>query len=162
MQEQLGHAIDLILDGGSTLNEPSTVLDLCGPVPIVLRQGKSGRLVRIKVYSELKTLLDATKREAVTILTNTRGRPWTGDGFRASWGTACDNAGVEGVTFHDLRGTFVTSAYRAHGASIREIAEVTGHSERDAEAIIRKHYLAGDSAIDRMEEKGKHGATDKA
>ena len=129
---------------------------------IVLRQGKSGRLVRIKVYSELKTLLDATKREAVTILTNTRGRPWTGDGFRASWGTACDNAGVEGVTFHDLRGTFVTSAYRAHGASIREIAEVTGHSERDAEAIIRKHYLAGDSAIDRMEEKGKHGATDKA
>lgn len=122
---------------------------------ITLRQGKTDRLVRIRVYSELKTLLDATKREAVTILTNTRGRPWTGDGFRASWGTACDNAGVEGVTFHDLRGTFITLAYRVHGASIRDIAEITGHSERDAEAIIRKHYLAGDAAIERMEPRNE-------
>ena len=40
VQEQMGHLIDLILDGGATLNEPSTVLDLTGPTPIVLRQGK--------------------------------------------------------------------------------------------------------------------------
>ncbi|MDP1729909.1 MAG: tyrosine-type recombinase/integrase [Devosia sp.] len=107
---------------------------------ITLRQSKTGRQVRIKVYSELKTLLDATKREAVTILTTSRKKPtpWTGDGFRASWGKVCEEAKVEGVTFHDLRGTFVTLAYRHHGASIREIAEVTGHTERDAEAIIRK------------------------
>ena len=40
IQDQLGHGIDLILDGGSTLNEPSTVLDLTGPSPVVLREGK--------------------------------------------------------------------------------------------------------------------------
>ena len=40
VQEQMGHMIDLILDGGATLNEPSTVLDLTGPTPVVLRQGK--------------------------------------------------------------------------------------------------------------------------
>jgi tRNA threonylcarbamoyl adenosine modification protein (Sua5/YciO/YrdC/YwlC family) len=40
IQEHLGHGIDLILDGGVTLNEPSTVLDLTGPVPVVLREGK--------------------------------------------------------------------------------------------------------------------------
>ena len=40
VQQQLGHLIDLILDGGATLNEPSTVLDLTGPTPIVLREGK--------------------------------------------------------------------------------------------------------------------------
>jgi tRNA threonylcarbamoyl adenosine modification protein (Sua5/YciO/YrdC/YwlC family) len=40
VQEQLGHLIDLILDGGATLNEPSTVLDLTGPSPVVLREGK--------------------------------------------------------------------------------------------------------------------------
>ena len=40
VQEQMGHLIELILDGGATLNEPSTVLDLTGPTPIVLRQGK--------------------------------------------------------------------------------------------------------------------------
>ena len=43
VQEHLGDGIDLILDGGVTLNEPSTVLDLTGPVPTVLREGK-GRL----------------------------------------------------------------------------------------------------------------------
>jgi len=32
--------VDLVLDGGLTLNEPSTVLDLSGPTPVVLRQGK--------------------------------------------------------------------------------------------------------------------------
>src|SRR6266478_3120672 len=43
IQEHLGHGIELILDGGVTLNEPSTVLDLTGPAPVVLRAGK-GRL----------------------------------------------------------------------------------------------------------------------
>ncbi len=124
---------------------------------ITLRQGKTGAQVRIRVYSELKALLDATPREAVTILTTSRRKPtpWTASGFRASWGTACDAAGIDGVTFHDLRGTFVTLAYRHHGASIRDIAEVTGHSERDAEVIIRKHYLAGDAVIERMEPANK-------
>src|SRR5690242_15627908 len=40
IQQHLGHGIDLILDGGVTLNEPSTVLDLTGPAPVVLRRGK--------------------------------------------------------------------------------------------------------------------------
>ena len=39
-EQQLGHGLDLILDGGMTLNEPSTVIDLTGPRPLVLRQGK--------------------------------------------------------------------------------------------------------------------------
>lgn len=133
---------------------------------ISLRQSKTGRQVRIKVSGELKAVLDSTPREAATILTTTRGTPargadgqrrsvarsWTGDGFRASWAKACVKAKVEGVTFHDLRGTFVTLAYR-NGASIKEIAEVTGHSERDAESIIRKHYLAGDAAVTKLERR---------
>jgi tRNA threonylcarbamoyl adenosine modification protein (Sua5/YciO/YrdC/YwlC family) len=40
IQDQLGHALDLILDGGSILNEPSTVIDLTTPQPSVLRVGK--------------------------------------------------------------------------------------------------------------------------
>ena len=40
IQDHIGHALDLILDGGVTLNEPSTVLDLTGAVPTVLREGK--------------------------------------------------------------------------------------------------------------------------
>jgi tRNA threonylcarbamoyl adenosine modification protein (Sua5/YciO/YrdC/YwlC family) len=40
IQEHLGRGIDLILDGGLTLNEASTVIDLTGPTPVVLRYGK--------------------------------------------------------------------------------------------------------------------------
>jgi tRNA threonylcarbamoyl adenosine modification protein (Sua5/YciO/YrdC/YwlC family) len=40
IQEELGHGLDLILNGGMTLNEPSTVVDLTGPRPVVLRHGK--------------------------------------------------------------------------------------------------------------------------
>ena len=40
IRDQLGHGVDLVLDGGLTLNEPSTVLDLSGPSLVVLRQGK--------------------------------------------------------------------------------------------------------------------------
>jgi len=89
----------------------------------------------------------------VTILTTSRQRPtpWTGDGFRASWDKVCVKAGVTGVTFHDLRATFITLAYRVHGASFREISEVSGHAERDVERVIRQHYLAGDSVIERIE-----------
>jgi tRNA threonylcarbamoyl adenosine modification protein (Sua5/YciO/YrdC/YwlC family) len=40
IKEQLGHGLDLILDGGYQANEPSTVIDLTGPQPVVVRQGK--------------------------------------------------------------------------------------------------------------------------
>lgn len=120
---------------------------------ITLRQSKTGARVRVKVAQELKALLDAQERTAVTILTNRSGLPYK-EGFRSSWAKACDLAKVEGVTFHDLRGTFITLAHR-NGASIKEIAEVTGHSEKDAEAIIRKHYLAGDSAVTKLENRNK-------
>lgn len=114
----------------------------------------------MKVARELAALLDAEKATrgddkitALTILTNRSGQPYK-EGFRSSWAKACDLAGVKGVTFHDLRGTFITLAHR-EGSSIREIAEVSGHSEKDAEAIIRKHYLAGDSAVTRLENRNK-------
>lgn len=40
IQDFLGHGIDLVIDGGFQLDEPSTVLDLTGDVPQVLRMGK--------------------------------------------------------------------------------------------------------------------------
>ena len=40
IKEQLGHGLDLVLDGGYKANEPSSVIDLTGPEPVVVRQGK--------------------------------------------------------------------------------------------------------------------------
>ena len=40
IKEQLGHGLDLVLDGGYKANEPSSVIDLTGPEPVVVRHGK--------------------------------------------------------------------------------------------------------------------------
>jgi tRNA threonylcarbamoyl adenosine modification protein (Sua5/YciO/YrdC/YwlC family) len=40
IKERLGHGLELILDGGYQPNEPSSVIDLTGPEPVVVRQGK--------------------------------------------------------------------------------------------------------------------------
>lgn len=40
MRERLGNAVDLLVDGGGCGLEPTTVVDLSGPAPVVLRQGK--------------------------------------------------------------------------------------------------------------------------
>jgi integrase len=110
---------------------------------IRLRQSKGGRRVAMPAGAPLRALLDATERRGPLILTNTLGRPWTSDGFRTSWGKACDRAGISGLTFHDLRGTAVVRLAIA-GASVPQIAAVTGHSLKDVEAILDAHYLGRD------------------
>lgn len=39
IEERLGHMVDLIIDGGPGQHEPTTVLDLTGDAPNLLRQG---------------------------------------------------------------------------------------------------------------------------
>ena len=83
---------------------------------------------------------------------NSFGQNWTSSGFRASWRKEMARLHVKGVTFHDLRGTAITFAFanldRSHPEKIRLISEISGHSQDDAESIIRKHYLAGQEVID--------------
>jgi integrase len=126
---------------------------------IRLRQSKGGVRVVIKVGAPLKVALDAAQKRSTIMLTNSDGKPWTSDGFRASWGNACKAAGVVGVTFHDLRGTAVTRLALA-GCIEVEIAAITGHSLRSVRAIIDTHYLArdpalGESAITKLERRTK-------
>ena len=40
IKEKLGHGLELILDGGYKPSEPSSVIDLSGPEPVVVRVGK--------------------------------------------------------------------------------------------------------------------------
>lgn len=125
-----------------------------------IRQRKTQARVVIPVGSPLKVALEALKehrKDAVTILTTEQGRAWTESGFRASWRKACAKAGVQDVTFHDLRGTAVTRLALA-GCSEAEIATITGHSLRDVGAILDAHYLKRDfrlavSAIEKLERR---------
>lgn len=110
---------------------------------IRLQQSKTRRRVTVPVGAPLKVLLDRTVRRAPIILTNLRGKPWTSDGFRASWGDARRKAGIAGLTFHDLRGSAVVRLALAD-ATVPQIATLTGHSLRDVEAILDAHYLGRD------------------
>jgi integrase len=115
---------------------------------IRLRQGKTGTRVIIPVGAPLKVALDAAKKHGPIILTSTDARPWTPDGFRASWGKACKKAAIAGVTFNDLRGTAVTRLALV-GCSEAEIATITGHSLRDVRSILDAHYLHRDIELAR-------------
>ena len=124
---------------------------------IRLRQSKTGTRVQVRVGAPLKVALDeaAKTKRSPTILLNSDGRPWTHDGFRASWGKASDKAGIVSVTFNDLRGTAVTRLALV-GCTEAEIATITGHSLRDVRSILDAHYLSrdpalGESAIHKLE-----------
>lgn len=115
---------------------------------IRLRQSKTGARVSIPVGTPLKAALDgmAKAKHGPIILTSTDEKPWTSDGFRSSWGKACEKAGIIGVTFNDLRGTAVTRLALA-GCTEAEIATITGHSLRDVRSILDAHYLHRDPAL---------------
>ena len=113
---------------------------------IRLRQSKTGARVTIPVGAPLKALLDRTPKKAVTILATVRDTSWTESGFRASWRTVCQKAGIAGLTFHDLRGTAVTRLAVA-GCTVPEITTITGHTNGQASAILDAHYLKRDDAL---------------
>jgi integrase len=115
---------------------------------IRLRQSKTGARVLIPVGAPLKAALDkaAKDKRSTIILINSDGKPWTSDGFRASWRKACAAAGIEGLTFNDLRGSAVTRLALA-GCTEAEIATITGHTLRDVRSILDANYLHRDPAL---------------
>lgn len=121
---------------------------------ITLRQSKTGVWVFIPCTGELRTALETAPRRSTLVLTNSRGRPWTSDGFRTSWHKASKSAGIQALTFNDLRGTAVTRLAEA-GCTVPEIASITGHTLRSVTSILET-YLARTSrqasaAIEKLE-----------
>ncbi len=112
---------------------------------IYVTQGKTGARVTIPTTKLLTRRLDHLPRSATTILTNTRGLPWTSDGFRSSWDKAKKKAGIEGLTFHDLRGTAITRLHLA-GCSNAEIASISGHKVSQVYKILDT-YIAVSSHL---------------
>lgn len=113
------------------------------------QQQKTGVRVEIPILDPLKSLLDAKRGKPLeTILQTSRGTAWTSTGFQTSWRKVCLDAGVRGVTFHDLRGSCVTRLAVA-GATEAQIAALTGHSTRDVRNILDSNYLHRDPALSR-------------
>lgn len=114
-------------------------------IHLKFRQGKSRGEVRLKVrvHPRLKSIIDGMAKTSTRIFTNSRGRPWTSDGFKTSFGKVRDRAGLKGLHFHDIRGTFITERFR-EGWSVERIAKVSGHTRAEVSAVLDKHYIATD------------------
>lgn len=123
---------------------------------ILVTQQKTGAEVAIPVEGELAELLASIDRTSVYVLTNSQGRPWEASGFRHGFIRTCRRAGITGLNFHDLRGTYIARQYAA-GESISDIAAISGHSERNAEQVIRKNYMPRTANVLRMERKKNRG-----
>ena len=140
---EVAHAVDLASHTGLRLGD---LLRLSwshvGADAIMIKTGKSGRRREavIPLYDALRAVLAAIPKRATTVLTTSRGRPWSRDGFGSSFNKAKIRAGTADADlhFHDLRGTAATRFYTS-GLSERVIAEIMGWEEAHVARIIRRY-----------------------
>ena len=140
---EIAHAVDLASHTGLRLGD---LLRLSwshvGADAIVIATGKSKhrREAIVPLYDGLKAVLASIPKRSTTILTNSRQRPCTRDGFGSSFNKAKIAAGMSenDLHFHDLRGTAATRFYVA-GLPERVIAEIMGWEEERVARIIRRY-----------------------
>lgn len=92
----------------------------------------------------------AAPPEPTTVLTNTRGLPWSPSGLE---GAVIDTKALAGVDkhLHDARGTFGTRLRKA-GLSASEIADVIGWDEERVERLLAA-YVDRDSIVRDLAER---------
>lgn len=145
------HAAALALYTGQRLSDVMAMRwkDLKGDV-VRLQQGKTKKRLAIAMHKDLVTLLAeldalrdaATKRDDDTVLVNTRGKPWTPDGFKASWQAQLDIEELaplreRSLVFHGLRKSAVVFLLEA-GCTDAEVAAITGQSRDMVEHYARQ------------------------
>lgn len=120
---------------------------------IVGKRHKTGVAFAVPVSTRLRVSLDsAPKGDALTILTNANGHPWTAHGFRSAWQLAAMEAGIADRTFNDLRGTFITRR-RSMGWTAEETALCSGHpivGERGAQRAYANRAAIAESNARRL------------
>ena len=121
---------------------------------ITWKTSKRGVLVSIPIIGELAAVLAATPaHDAITICVNSRGLPWTRDGFCSSLRTFMKGLEAKGgipagLTFHGLRHT-VATVLREAGVDREAIAtwlgqesvEMAQHYSRGADTLIRNRAI---------------------
>ncbi|MCF6200198.1 MAG: tyrosine-type recombinase/integrase [Hyphomicrobiaceae bacterium] len=100
-----------------------------------INQSKGGSRVLIPLSENLLAAINKERRQAVTIMTSRKDLPWKADNFKQRWRATARRAGIENLTFHDLRGTFITLLTQA-GATPQQIATISGHSLPGSQKIL--------------------------
>jgi integrase len=127
------------------------------------RRGDAGVKLTIPCTATLRALLESLPRRGPLIFTTTTGRAWKKRYVAHHFGTARAKAAetlpeVAELHFHDTRGTAITMLAEA-GASVPEIAAITGHSYRTVNSILEKYlprtkHLA-EMAMAKLENSGR-------
>jgi integrase len=109
---------------------------------IAVTQTKTKKKLWVPMHAQLRPMLEEMARAATTILTSSKGTPWTVMGFRASWGTQLNGDTMrvlrdKGRVFHGLRKSAVVFLLEA-GCTDAEVAAVTGQSRQMVEHYSRQ------------------------
>ncbi len=125
---------------------------------ITIRQQKTGKLVEVPCVAVLREALDEARvsRTGTVIVAGPSGLRLTATTWLKTFGAIRDKAGLAHLQARDLRRTAVVNLARA-GATVPEIASITGHSLHNAQQIL-EHYLPRDihmarAAIVKLERK---------
>jgi len=118
-------------------------------ISIRWRTSKRGKDAIIPITPPLRELLAGIPKRSPVILTSSTGRAWTSDGLRSSFTRARADAGIEGLTWHDFRGTAVTQLAKTR-LTTRDIARIIGWSETRVEQIMTRYVSADALAQDML------------
>lgn len=109
------------------------------------RTSKNKVDVFLPLTQDMRALLNEMPNVGPTIVTNTKGNPWTDSGLKTMFGRAKDASGVKGKHFHDLRGTAATKLCLV-GLNDTEIAAIIGWQPNRV-AEIRARYVDRDIIV---------------
>ena len=111
---------------------------------IVERTNKRKTRAVIPIIPALKAWLDARTDREGHICKNSRGFPWTADGFESSYKTKLDKHNI-GRHFHDLRGTYATKLI-LRGLTDDQVAMIMAWKAKNI-AEIRARYVNEERVI---------------
>ncbi len=101
-------------------------------------QNKTRKALLIPIHRDLMPMFDAVDHDAVTILANSRGAPWTEDGFKTSWNKHRPAILADrGLVFHGLRKTAVVTLLEC-GCTDAQVSAITGQSRQMVEHYARQ------------------------
>lgn len=143
-----------------TAQRPVDVLSMPWPTGdwIKLRQEKTRALVDFPIHRNLKAELSSGERTGILVAGWSGSTLYRYEQFREAFRACCTKAGLTHLQARDLRRTAVVRLSEA-GASVPEIAALTGHSIQRTQQIIDTYYVRtremAQNAIRKWEQSGQ-------
>jgi integrase len=124
----------------------------------------TGFVLNCPLHPELAAIVKATPSRHLTFLTTEAGEPFTAPGFGNWMRERCNEAGLAQCSSHGLRKGCARRLAEA-GASVNEIAAVTGHADLREVAVYTRaadnRRMAGQAMMRLMETFGRPNSEQK-